>query len=130
MSSNFDRWAAAFTSRRRFVQWIGATAAVGPWAGVMTGRAVAQAPASPPATAPATPTPPPADPADAGLLADAHSLGEIIERRFGSRLTPEQLAAVRDDIRGNLQAGRTLRSLCASNASEPAVTFRARPLED
>lgn len=126
MSRLFDD--GARTSRRRFVQILGASAAVAPLAGLLP--AVAQ---PPPAATPPPATPPPAPAADAEvdpeIAAEAQNLTDIIQRRFGARLDAAQLQAIREDVQGNLQAGRVLRKLELGNADEPNVIFRAKPVE-
>jgi hypothetical protein len=120
------------TSRRRFVQILGAAAAVTPFAGAMQVAAQTAAPTSTPTPTPApTPTAPPAAaaPEDPDLAADARSITEMIQRRYGARLDATQLKAVEADVQSTLGAGRTLRKLDVRNADEPDVAFRARPLE-
>src|SRR5262245_47588189 len=119
----------ARTSRRRFVQSLAAAAAIAPLATVLP--AAAQTP-TPPATPP--PTTPPAQPAGANsvdpeVAAEAKLVTDMIERRFGSRFDQAQLQLIREDVEGNLGAGRALRKLELRNADEPDIVFRARPLE-
>ena len=72
----------------------------------------------------AQPVPEP-DPDKVADAADARSLLEIVQRRFGSRLDAEQLESIRDDLEGNMRAARALRALPLGNADEPDVVFRA-----
>lgn len=109
-------------SRRQFLQVLGATTAIPLVAGL---PAWAQAPA-PLAVPTSPPAAPPADPEAAADRADAESLLEILQRRYGSRWTAAQEDAVRDDVQGTLGAGRTLRKLVLRNSDEPAIIFVAR----
>jgi hypothetical protein len=82
---------------------------------------------------PPSATTPPAPAADAEvdpeIAAEAQNLTDIIQRRFGARLDTAQLQAIREDVQGNLEAGRALRKLELGNADEPDVVFRAKPVE-
>lgn len=132
---------AAPTSRRRFLHTVGAAAAALPFVPLLPGVA-AGAPAVPAATPPvpaATPPVPAATgpvpagggaAAEAEFAADARTLLELVERRFGSRLTAAEKDAVRADLQDGLESGRVLRNLDLANADEPDVVFRARGLED
>jgi len=111
---------AASTSRRRFLGALGATAALP----LVTALPAWTEPAAPPAP-PKTEPEPQQDPERAGDAADANSLLEIIERRFGSRFDAAQLDAIRDDLEGSLRAGRALRAWPLRNSDEPDVVFRA-----
>ena len=113
--------------RRRFLQLAGlglSTAAIG-------GPALAQT-STPPATTPpaATPAIPPTAAAPEGpppISEDARALAEIVRRRYGKHLTPEQLEAVTRELDGRVQAGRRLKDLKLANSDEPDFTFRASP---
>jgi len=107
--------------RRRFLATIGI-------AGLSTAltppiQALAQA-ANPPAATPAKPDTAAAPPAPPEISEDARSLAEIIRRRYGKHLTPDQLEAVTRELNGRIQGGRTLRDSKLVNADEPDVTFR------
>jgi len=124
----------ARTSRRRFVQLLGATAAVAPLAAVLPAAAQKSPVTAPPsAPPPAQPAPAPAPAAgsevDPQVAADARALADMIQRRFGDRFDAAQLGSIREDLEGNLGAGRTLRAVALGNADEPDIVFRARPLE-
>jgi hypothetical protein len=67
--------------------------------------------------------------ADAALAADARSLGDILQRRYGTRLTEAQWYAVRQDLEGVLDAGRALRAVPLQNAEGPVTHFSALPPE-
>jgi GAF domain-containing protein len=68
------------------------------------------------AAAPAGPPP---------LSEDARSLAEIVRRRYGQHLTPEQLEAVTRELDQRVQSGRRLRDAKLANSDEPDFTFRA-----
>ena len=113
-----------FPNRREFLWALGAASAL-----PLAGAAVTWAqPPSTPAPAPDSgttkPVPDP-DPDKVADAADARSLLEIVERKFGSRLDAEQLESIRDDLEGNMRAARALRALPLGNADEPDVVFRA-----
>ena len=73
-----------------------------------------QEPASPPAAA----KPP-------EISDDARALAEIVKRRYGQHLTPEQLEAVTKEIENRLQGGKGLRAAKLANGDEPDFTFHA-----
>ena len=120
------------TSRRWFLRTVGAASAVLPFAPLVTAGALAQPPAANPPTTPAVPAPapPPAPDASSEFAADARTLAELVERRFGARLSATDKDAVRADLQDGLESGRTLRNLDLSNADEPDVIFQARAVED
>lgn len=127
MSRPFDDSADRIrTSRRRFVQYLGAAAAATPLAGLLPAAAQTAAPTTPPPAAPPAAT---SDSDDPAVAADAQSITDMIQRRFGARLDAAQLQSVRDDVESNLGAGRVLRGLELGNADEPDIVFRARSLE-
>ena len=108
--------------RRRFMVTIGI-------AGLSTALAppmqiLAQA-TTPPAGAPAAKpdtTAAPAGPPE--ISEDARSLAEIVRRRYGKHLTPEQLEAIARELNGRITGGRALRDAKLTNGDEPDVTFR------
>ena len=114
--------AAPPASRREFLAFLGAAGAV-PLFGALPVHAQA-----PPQAAPAPPAAAPSD-EDAANAADARSLTEIVQRRYGARLTEAQLYEIRKDIEGGVAAGRALRAVALQNAAEPVTIFRALPLE-
>ena len=66
----------------------------------------------------------PAAPAGASDVSeDARSLAEIIRRRYGKHLSPDQLEAVARELDGRIRAGRTLREHKLTNGDEPDATF-------
>jgi hypothetical protein len=56
---------------------------------------------------------------------DARSLAEIVRRRYGRHLTPDQVEAIARDLDNRVRAGKTLRDAKLTNADEPDVTFHA-----
>jgi len=68
----------------------------------------------------------PAAPAGASDVSeDARSLAEIIRRRYGKHLSPDQLEAVARELDGRIRGGRTLREHKLTNGDEPDATFHA-----
>ena len=57
--------------------------------------------------------------------ADARSLAEIVRRRYGDHLSPEQMEAVTRELDNRLQGGKRLRETKLANGDEPDVTFHA-----
>ena len=115
--------------RRRFLQVIGLglSSALGtPVIALAQGAGGAPPPpppattAAPPATTtPATSNEPPA------LSEDARDLAEIVRRRYGKHLTPEQLEAVTRELDQRVQGGRRLKDARLVNSDEPDFTFGA-----
>ena len=60
------------------------------------------------------------------LLADA--LTDYVRARYGSRLSPEELARVRSAIQGNLHAAEELRTFPLPMTAEPEWTLGASRL--
>ena len=112
--------------RRRFLQLagLGLSTALG-------GAAFAQTSPKPPTTTPPATTPaapPAAGAAPEGpppISEDARSLAEIVRRRYGKHLTPEQLEGVTRELDGRIQSGRRLKDLKLANSDEPDFTFHA-----
>ncbi|HKQ57398.1 MAG TPA: hypothetical protein VJY35_05985 [Candidatus Eisenbacteria bacterium] len=109
--------------RRRFLKTLGLAGL----SSTLVPRALALAQsATPPAGA--TPAKPdsvaaPAPPAE--ISEDARSLAEIVRRRYGKHLTPDQMEAITRELDGRVQAGKRLRESKLTNADEPDVTFHA-----
>jgi hypothetical protein len=111
--------------RRRFIKTVGmaglSSAIVPPL------LALAQTSSTPPAATPAAAKPDsaaaPAGPPE--ISEDARSLAEIVRRRYGKHLTPDQLEAITRDLNGRVQGGKALREAKLTNSDEPDVTFRA-----
>jgi hypothetical protein len=108
--------------RRRFLATLGI-------AGLSTAlapplQALAQATNPPAAVTPAKPDTAAAPAAPPEISEDARSLAEIVRRRYGKHLTPDQLEAITRELNGRIQGGRTLKDSKLVNADEPDVTFR------
>ena len=127
---------AAPFDRRRFLQLVGlgvssalatpvlALAQTGA-AGAPPKPAAGASPASPPAaTAPAATAAPEGPPP---ISEDARSLAEIVRRRYGKNLSPDQLEAVTRELDQRVQGGRRLRDAKLANGDEPDFTFRLEP---
>ena len=95
--------------------------------GAATLGACVPTPSVPPATpAPATtptPAPAPANTDADGNAAATDALTQLVKQRYGAHLTDEQLASIRDDIRGGLRASDRLRAVLLPNSTEPDVVF-------
>jgi len=81
-------------------------------------------PASPAAPAAPAPAAPPAAEGPPAISEDARSLAEIVKRRYGQHLTPDQLEAVTRQLDQGVQGGRRLRDVKLANGDEPDFTFR------
>jgi len=77
------------------------------------------APPAPPGGAPAAGEKPPE------ISADAKTLAEIVKRRYGQHLTPEQLESVTKELDSRIQGGTALRKAKLANGDEPDFTFHA-----
>ena len=111
--------------RRRFLKTVGLaglSSALAP-----TVLALAQSANPPVGAVPTKPdstaAPAPASPPD--ISEDARSLAEIVRRRYGKHLTPEQLEAVTRSLDGGVQGGKRLRESKLTNGDEPDFTFHA-----
>jgi hypothetical protein len=116
--------------RRRFLQVLGfgVTTSLGGTVAALAqgtgGGAAAPKPAA--AAAPADSTARPAAPAGPPEISeDARSLAEIVRRRYGKHLTPDQLESVTRELDGRVQGGRRLKDAKLANGDEPDLTFRA-----
>ncbi len=120
---------SSLTDRRRFLKTVGLAGISS--ALVPASLAFAQSATPPRAGAPAKPdsvAAPAAPVAPAGpseISEDARSLGEIVRRRYGKHLTPEQLEAVTREMDGRIQGGKRLRASKLANGDEPDFTFHA-----
>jgi hypothetical protein len=54
---------------------------------------------------------------------EADDLYEIVRRRYGDRLTPEQQDETRKMVRAQVEAARALRAVRLTNADEPMQPF-------
>lgn len=113
----------AIPDRRRFLRTVGLaglSSALAP-----TVHALAQS-STPPAGGPgAKPDSAAAPPAQPEISDDARTLAEIVRRRYGKHLSPEQLEAVTRELDGRIRGGKALRDAKLANADEPDVTFHA-----
>jgi hypothetical protein len=108
------------TSRRQFAKSVATTLIAAPLAASL---ANAQTPAKPKEpTAPPNPQPTPT-PQKPSPLAEAYA--EVARRRFGEKLTPEQLEQVVKDLDGNIRTADRLRAVKLKNGDEPDFTFSA-----
>lgn len=62
-----------------------------------------------------------------GEPGDAAPLFELVRRRYGSRLTEVELAALRQAVEAIVEQGRALGAVRLRNADEPFVVFRPDP---
>lgn len=73
--------------------------------------------------------PKPVEKADERSEADA--LLDIVRRRYGARLTAEQLATIHRQVKGNLQAAAVLAAAPLANGDgpllEPSAFYHSRP---
>ncbi|MCA1619535.1 MAG: hypothetical protein LC795_09550 [Acidobacteria bacterium] len=114
-------------SRRRFTRTLAAAALAAP-AAALAARAqtppATKEPVAPPNPQP-TPTPAPQQqgPPRPSPLAEAY--GEVARLRFGERLSPEQMQAVKRDLEGNVRTAERLRAFKLKNSDEPDFAFEA-----
>jgi|SRR6185369_10571547 len=117
--------ARATIGRRRFVQlmgWAGAAAAAhgGPALAAAakksrtTGRPADHAPAPSPATESAP-----------AVSEEARALAEVVRRRYGDHLSPQDIETITRDLDGDLQGIQRLCEAKLTNADEPDTVFRA-----
>jgi hypothetical protein len=113
-------------SRRRFTKTLAAAVVSAPAA--LAARAqtppATKEPAAPP-NPQTTPTPAPQQqgPPTPSPLAEAY--GEVARLRFGERLSPEQMLAVKRDLEGNVRTAERLRAFKLKNSDEPDFAFEA-----
>jgi len=110
------------TSRRRFTKTLAAAFVAAP---ALAAKAQTPAPAEP--KAPPQPQPTPAQPSQGPPAPSPLALAyfEVARQRFGERLTPEQLEAVKRDLEGNVRAAERLRASKLKNSDEPDFVFEA-----
>lgn len=112
--------------RRRFLRTIGLAGL----SSALTPTALALAQATTPSgaarsaksdstAAPTAPTVP------SEISEEARSLADIVRRRYGKHLTPDQLEAVTRELDGRVQGGKRLRESKLANGDEPDFTFHA-----
>jgi hypothetical protein len=63
-------------------------------------------------------------PIDPEVEAEVDVLLELVRRRYGQRLDPEQLEGVRKGIQGIVEGARALRAVRLGNTDEPFQPFR------
>ena len=114
-------------ARRRFLKTLGVaglTSALSPVARsfAQSGGAIYPPGVPPPkgASKPGAPAPG-AKPEPPGP--DAHSLAEIIKRRYGQHLSHEQIETITRDFDGDLKAFKRLHDVKLENGDEPDFTF-------
>jgi hypothetical protein len=114
-------------SRRRFTKSLAAAFVAAPALAAATRSQTppaAKEPTSPP-NPQTTPTPAPPQqqgPPRPSPLAEAY--GEVARLRFGERLSPEQLQAVKRDLEGNVRTAERLRAFKLKNSDEPDFAFQ------
>ena len=110
-------------SRRQFAKTLAAAFVAAPAlaAKAQTPPAAAE-PKAPPQPQP-TPAQQPQGPPAPSPLALAYF--EVARQRFGERLTPEQLEAVKRDLEGNVRTAERLRAAKLKNSDEPDFVFEA-----
>jgi len=107
--------------RRRFLQLMGlglSSAALALPARALSQTRSAATTAAPADSAARANTPPP-------IGEDARSLAEIVRRRYGQHLTPDQLESVARELDQRIQTGKRLRDLKLGNGDEPDFVFHA-----
>jgi len=57
------------------------------------------------------------------VQAEIDALFALVQRRYGSRLTPEELEGVRKGVQGVVEGARALRAVRLGNADEPFQPF-------
>jgi len=108
--------------RRRFVQlmgWAGAAAAAhgGPALSAAAQKSkVANRPVA---------TPPPSPSPGSEISDEARALAEVVKRRYGANVSPQDLETITKDLDGDVKAIQRLREVKLANADEPDMTFKA-----
>jgi hypothetical protein len=59
------------------------------------------------------------------VQAEVEAMLALVRERYGDRLAPDELQAVRTAVEGLVQAARALRSVRLTNGDEPAQPFAA-----
>ena len=59
------------------------------------------------------------------VRAEVEAMLALVRERYGDRLAPDELQAVRTAVEGLVQAARALRAVRLTNADEPAQLFAA-----
>lgn len=119
MSDSLDRTSP---DRRQFLKLLGAA---GVAASLGTPAiALAQSAKSDVKKETAARTPAPAEEATE-ISADAKSLMEVVQRRYGRHLSKEQAQDVLEELNYRVRAGEALRKVPFANGDEPDFTFSA-----
>jgi hypothetical protein len=111
--------------RRDFTKTLAAALVAAP---ASLSSAGAQTTPAPEAKAPPNPQPTPTpqqQPQQQPPSPVAVAYAAVAEARFGSLLTPEEMARVRRDLEGNVRAADRLRASRLANADEPDFVFEA-----
>jgi hypothetical protein len=103
--------------RRRFIKTVGMAGLSSALVPPIIALAQTGAPAAKPDSA--------AVPAAPDVSEDARTLAEIVRRRYGKHLTPDQIEGIARELNGRIAAGKTLREAKLTNSDEPDITFRA-----
>ena len=59
------------------------------------------------------------------VRAEVEAMLTLVRQRYGDRLAPDELEAVRTAVEGLVQAARALRAVRLTNADEPGQPFAA-----
>ena len=59
------------------------------------------------------------------VRAEVEAMLALVRQRYGDRLAPDELEAVRTAVEGLVQAARALRAVRLTNADEPGQPFAA-----
>jgi hypothetical protein len=59
------------------------------------------------------------------VRAEVEAMLALVRERYGDRLAPDELEAVRTAVEGLVQAAHALRAVRLANADEPAQPFAA-----
>ena len=119
------------SDRRRFLKTLGLaglSSALVPRALALAQSATppaAGASAKPDSAATAKPDSAAAPAAPTEISEDARSLAEIVRRRYGKHVTPEQLEAIARELDGRITGGKRMRETKLANGDEPDFTFHA-----
>lgn len=109
--------------RRRFLQSAGLAGLASLCAPAMVAAQTKSA--APGGARPDSAAAPPAAAKPPEISDDARALAEVLKRRYGQHLTPEQIEAVTKEIENRLQGGKALRAAKLANGDEPDFTFHA-----
>ena len=115
----------AMVGRRRFVQlmgWAGAAAAAQGGPALATAAQKSKSVHRPTVPLPSqSPTPAPGS----EVSDEARAVAEVVKRRYGDHVSPQELETITKDIDGDLKAIQKLREVKLANADEPDMSFHA-----